>query len=71
MTYSCIEKLEGKYYANKPLGLLTDTNTTLSMINTSHVTSNPMFLSDDPVEAKIMISMSVTFISGVIQVNLK
>jgi hypothetical protein len=58
MVFSCIERLEGKYFAKKG-----------EIANATIDTSN--FLSDDPTEAKIMISMTVTFLAGLIQVKLK
>ena len=58
MVYSCIERLEGKYFARK--GEIAN-----ATIDTSQ------YLSDDPTEAKIMISMTVTFLAGLIQVKTK
>ena len=62
MTYSCIEKLEGKYYAVKSL------NSTDSQLSDPGAAVQNSYLSADPVEAKIMISMTLTFIAGLIQV---
>ena len=65
MTFSCIERLEGKYYAKAGAVSLNATS-----LNPSSSLSNPLFLSDDPTEAKIMISMTVTFLAGIIQVHI-
>ena len=75
MTYSCIEKLEGKYYgklaATTTAGMLSSNSTTNYDTNyaTTATMANSQYLSADPTEAKIMISMAVTFIAGLIQVK--
>jgi len=74
MTFSCIQKLEGKYY---PIQM--ETNSSFSNFTTTPATSthfrfNPLYLSSNPdinqniIESKVLISMSVTFMAGIIQV---
>lgn len=58
MTKDFIDKLEGQLYSN-------EVHTNFSYSNMS---MNPQFLSDDPIEAKIMIGMALSFYSGLIQV---
>ena len=74
MTYNCIERLEGKYYGKieSTAGLVSSNTSTYYDANytTSATMANSMFLSSDPVEAKIKISMAVTFIAGLIQVKI-
>ena len=67
MTYSCIERLEGKYYSNAPLNE-DSSGLNYTFLNQTGVLSNPNFISEDPTEAKIMISMALTIMSGIIQV---
>ena len=67
MTFSCIEKLEGKYYAKKGFEMAMNA-TSLNGSSSAFPPPNTAYLSDDPVEAKIMISMAVTFLAGIIQV---
>ena len=57
MTYSSIQKMEGKYWA-KPEDL----------VNFGNNSSTSKLLSNDPNEAKVLISMSITFLAGIIQV---
>ena len=81
MTYSCIERLEGTLYAAKGYnttvnatglssygGRAGSVTTAASLLKPTSVMNN-RFLSSNDVEAKIMISMTLTFISGIIQVN--
>lgn len=67
MTYSSIERLEGKYYSSTPSAVSGLNHTLINLSHPSSVT-NPNFISDDPTEAKIMISMAITLMSGIIQV---
>lgn len=69
MLASLLAKLEGKYFPSSPItgggGGFNVTN-----ITTAAMTTNTQYLSDDPVTAKIMISMCVTFFVGVLHVIL-
>jgi hypothetical protein len=56
MTKSCLDSLEGKYYG--PAGG--------ESLNASQTSES--FLASDPTEAKIKISMTVTLLTGLIQV---
>lgn len=58
MVKDFIEKLEGKLYSNEMHHNSSYSNETM----------NPNFLSNDPMEAKIMIGMALSFYSGLIQV---
>lgn len=70
MTFSCIQKLEGKYY---PIQMETNSSA-LNVTTTTHMHLNPLYLSSNPditqniIESKVLISMSVTFMAGIIQV---
>jgi hypothetical protein len=66
MTHSCIEKFEGKLYPSISL-LKSMENSTTHIPNNTHLALGE-YLSLDPVEAKIMISMALTFTAGIIQV---
>ena len=83
MTISLIERLEGKYYArpgelSQTIQLQSSINQTQTQTQTqtqanqisSPLSSSSLYLSDDPTEAKIMISMILTFLVGLIQVSL-
>jgi MFS superfamily sulfate permease-like transporter len=74
MTFSCIQKLEGKYY---PIQMETNSSASLNVTtttSTTHMHLNPLYLSSNPditqniIESKVLISMSVTFMAGIIQV---
>ncbi len=64
MTKDVIDKLEGKLYP---------TNDEILPFNSSLLNSstliNPNYLSNDVMQAKVMIGMALSFFSGVIQVN--
>jgi hypothetical protein len=59
MTYSSIQKMEGKYWSKED-----DRNLFANNSSTSKLLSN------DANEAKVLISMSLTFLVGIIQVDL-
>ena len=70
MTYSAIEKLEGKYYGSgsRISGSINSNNLNFSSTTGMPNAAVAQYLSDDPVEAKIKISMAVTLLAGLIQV---
>ena len=64
MVKDIIETFEGKLYPHS--SELLELNSTLK---NSSILLNPMYLSNDPLQAKIMIGMSLSFYAGVIQVK--
>ena len=68
MTYSCITRLEGTFYGETPNDTL-NSSVDHNILNTSVAIQNPNYLSTDPTEAKIMISMALTLYVGIFQVD--
>ena len=65
MTKDVIDKLEGKLYPTNDEILPYNS----SVLNSSSTLINPNYLSNDVMQAKVMIGMALSFFSGVIQVN--
>ena len=66
MTASAILRYDGILYP-----ALGDNQMKANGSNSSKFNSNPNFISNDTNEGRILISMTLTFIVGIIQVNLK
>ncbi len=65
MTFSCLAKQEGKLYPE----IIQNSNSSLTydnMINTTE--SSSTYVSNDPTDAKILISMMLTLTVGLFQV---
>jgi len=65
MTFSCLAKQEGKLYPE----IIQNSNSSLTyddMINTTE--SSSRYVSNDPADAKILISMMLTLTVGLFQV---
>jgi hypothetical protein len=66
MTASAILRYDGILYP-----ALGDNQMTQNGSNSSKFTTNPNFISNDTNQGRILVSMTLTFIVGIIQVNFK
>jgi hypothetical protein len=64
MTFSCLAKQEGKLYPE----MIQNSNSSLSYADMINTTESSTYVSNDPTDAKILISMMLTLTVGLFQV---